>query len=273
MKRLVCVICACLSLSSSIGQVKPSVFALPIATDKTTSLIFPFAIRYVDRGTKDVLVQQVKEAENLLLVKAAQANFSATNLSVVTADGRLYSFDVKYSNQVPWTVLELPLPVYDSNSIYFPSDLMNIKDLESYTKGILDNRKFICGISDKTWDVVADVSGLYIKDKVIFFQLRFSNGSPLDYDVDYIRFYLRDKKKGKRKATQEVELVPLYKTGNMHTIEAFQSNLTGFAIEKFTVPDAKYFYIEIAEKNGGRHLRLKVTNKKLLKSKILPSYR
>ncbi|MEP7372334.1 MAG: conjugative transposon protein TraN [Chitinophagaceae bacterium] len=273
MKQLVCVICGFFFLLSSFGQVQPNVFSLPIATDKTTSLIFPFAIRYVDRGTKDVLVQQVKEADNLLLVKAAQADFPATNLSVVTADGRLYSFEVKYMSQVPWTVLELPLPRYDSSSIYFPTEIMNIKDLESYTKGILDNRKFIFGVNDKAWDVFADVSGLYIKDKVLFFQLRLANGTPLSYDVDYIRFYLRDKKKGKRKASQEVELIPLYKTGNIQTIPAFQRSVAGFALEKFTVPDAKYFYIEIAEKNGGRHLRLKVTNKKLLRSKILPSYR
>jgi conjugative transposon TraN protein len=149
---------------------------------------------------------------------------------------------------------------------------MNIKDLESYTKGTLDNGKFLHGVNDKNWDMIAEVTGLYIKDAVIIFQLQITNESPLNYDVDYIRFYLRDKKKGKRTASQEVELTPLYKTGNAGTVFAFQSNLMGFALEKFTIPDAKYFYIEIAEKNGGRHLRLKVTNKKLLKSKILPSY-
>ena len=34
---------------------------LSISTDKTTSLIFPFPIKYVDRGTMDILVQPVKE--------------------------------------------------------------------------------------------------------------------------------------------------------------------------------------------------------------------
>jgi len=274
MKRIVCVICGCLYLLSSVvGQTKPNTFFLPIATDKTTSLIFPFAVRYVDRGTKDVLVQQVKEAENLLLVKAAQVDFPSTNLSVVTSDGQLYTFEVKYMSQVPWTVLQLESSYKDSGTISFPSELMNKKDLESYTKGILDNRRFINGVTDKAWDIVAGVSGLYIKDAVLFFQIEFKNQSPLTYDVDYIRFYLRDKKKGKRKASQEVELIPLYKIGNFQSIEAFQNTVTGFALEKFTIPSDKYFYIEIAEKNGGRHLRLKVTNKKLLKSKILPSYR
>ena len=34
---------------------------LCISTEKTTSLIFPFAIRHVDRGSQSILAQQVKE--------------------------------------------------------------------------------------------------------------------------------------------------------------------------------------------------------------------
>ena len=59
---------------------------LVISTDKTTALIFPFPIKYVDRGTKDVLVQPVKENEKILLVKAAAKQFGETNLSVITSE-------------------------------------------------------------------------------------------------------------------------------------------------------------------------------------------
>ena len=83
MKRLVCLICACWLFVSAMAQTS----SLCISTAKTTSLVFPFSIRHVDRGTKDILVQQVKEADNILLVKASSKNFSETNLSVVTEDG------------------------------------------------------------------------------------------------------------------------------------------------------------------------------------------
>ena len=92
MKRFVCLICGCWLLVSAFAQKS----SLAIATDKTTSLIFPFPIRHVDRGTKDILVQQVKEADNILLVKAASEKFSETNLSVVTEDGSVYTFRVNY---------------------------------------------------------------------------------------------------------------------------------------------------------------------------------
>ena len=51
----------------------------------------------------------------------------------------------------------------------------------------------------------AKVIGIYIKENVMYYQLRLENQSPIDYDIELLRFYIRDKKKGKRTATQEKE--------------------------------------------------------------------
>ena len=50
------------------------------------------------------------------------------------------------------------------------------------------------------------------------------------------------------------------------------SNNTVFvvALEKFTIPDKKYFAIQMMEKNGGRHFLLKVRNKDIMKARVLP---
>lgn len=274
MKRLVMLICGVWISLSTFAQVPGGKFVLPLATDKTTSLIFPFAIRYVDRGTKDVLAQQVSDAENLLLVKAASENFKATNLSVVTADGQVYSFEVIYIANPQQTVFNLTIPPLSfSKEIVFAGDLMNAKEMEDYSKGILDNPKFIRGIKDIKWDMMAKVIGIYIKGNLIFYHMALINLSPIDFDIDFIRFYIRDKRKGKRTATQEIELPVHYKIGNSQKVNSNNENLLAFALEKFTVPDAKYFFIEIGEKNGGRHLRLRVNNNKLLKAKTLPAYK
>lgn len=273
MKRFVMLICGVWISVSTFAQVSPAKFLLPLSTDKTTSLIFPFAIRYVDRGTKEVLAQQVSEAENLLLVKAATENFKATNLSVLTSDGHVYSFEVAYAANPTQTVFNLgPSPRPASKEITFAGDLMNVKEMEDYAKGILDNPKCIRRIRDAKWDMTAKVIGIYIRDKLIFYHLELANFSPIDFDIDFIRFYIRDKKKGKRTATQEIELPVIYSTGNVLKVNSNSENRMAFALEKFTVPDAKYFFIEIGEKNGGRHLRLRVNNNKLLQAKILPAY-
>ncbi|HUZ59198.1 MAG TPA: conjugative transposon protein TraN [Hanamia sp.] len=252
MKQLVCLVAAIGLFVSSFSQT-PS---LSITTNKTTSLIFPFTIKHVDRGTREILVQQVKEADNILLIKAAGKDFPETNLTVITSDGSTYNFSVDYENKPLLFVYNLPV--------------QSSASLATYANSILDNPKTINGISTRKWDMLVRVYGIYIKGNTIFYQLELDNQSPIDYDIDFLRFYIRDKKKSKRTAIQENELKPLYVAGNNKQVKAYQKNTLVFALEKFTIPDAKYLAIQIMEKNGGRHLFMKVNNRKIMQAIPLP---
>jgi hypothetical protein len=251
MKQFVCLICAVSLVVSSFAQTS----TLQIATDKTTSLIFPFPIKHVDRGTKDILVQPVHEADNILLVKAASKDFNQTNLSVITGDGSVYAFAVTYGEPSVW-VYRFPVQLKTS--------------ISTYANSILDNPKTMIGIKDASWDMIARVIGIYIKDDVIYYQLDLENESTIDYDINFLHFYIRDKKKAKRTAIQENELTPLYIAGNTSKVKANSHNSIVIALDKFTIPDAKFLAIEVGEKNGGRNLLMKVSNRKIIKAKLLP---
>jgi len=255
MKRIVCLICSCWLFLAGFAQP----VALTISKDKTTSLIFPFAIRHVDRGTKDVLVQQVQEADNILLVKAATEGFTETNLSVVTDDGSVYSFVVNFDNKPPVWVYRLPANKRQT--------------ITTYAEGILDNPATMHGIKDLSQGITVYVSGIYIKENVIYYQVQLVNDSPIDYDIELLRFYIRDKKKSKRTAAQEIELKPLHISGNTSVVRAGGRNTIVVALEKFTVPDAKYLAIQVMEKNGGRHLLMRVNNRKIIRATPLPDLR
>lgn len=254
MKRLVCVICGCWLFFSAMGQT-----SLCISTDKTTSLVFPFSILHVDRGTKDILVQPVQEAENILLVKAGLKDFPETNLSVFTSDGSIYTFQVCYQ------------PALTTWTYYLPANKK--ATMATYANGILDNKRTLKGIRDNSWDIDAAVIGTYIKDDVLYYQLRIINNSPVDYDIEVLRFYIRDKKKSKRTAVQENELKPLQILGNTKQVKAFNRTVAVVALQKFTIPDKKFMGIQIMEKNGGRHLSMKLSNKDILKAILLPDLR
>lgn len=251
MKRLVCVISVVGLTVSAIAQTK-----LCITTDKTTSLVFPFAIKHVDRGTSSVLAQQVKEAPEILLVKAAAKDFTETNLSVVTDDGSVYAFTVTYDNKPSVWVLYLPI---------------NRKaTISSYANMILDNERTVKKIKDKKYNMQAGVRGVYIKDNIIYYQLYINNEGTIDYDVDLLRFFIKDKKRSKRTAVQEMEQKPVYTAGNYSKVKGNSNTVFVIALEKFTIPDRKYLVVKITEKNGGRHFLLKINNKDIMKSKVLP---
>lgn len=231
---------------------------LSVSTDKTTSLIFPFPIKYVDRGTKDVIVQPVKEDERILLVKAASKQFAETNLSVVTGDGNVYEFTVNYAAQP--TALVLHLQANKKATV------------SSYANAILNNppRRIV---KVEHGSVITKVSGIYIKDDVIYYQLEIHNHSPLDYDIELLKFHITDKKKSKRTSVQENDLVPLHVAGNKSKVKAYNFSVIVVALEKFTIPDAKFLGIQIMEKNGGRHFNLKVYNGQILKARVLAELR
>jgi type IV secretory pathway VirB9-like protein len=137
----------------------------------------------VDRGTQSVLVQPVKDVPTILLVKAATKDFAETNLSVITDDGSVYSFAVRYDTRPAIWVHNLPLHGKTT--------------MTTYANAILDNPRTIRRIKDKSWNVLAQVNGIYIKGDVIYYQLYFANQSPIDYDVDLLKFFIQDKKKNK----------------------------------------------------------------------------
>ena len=227
--------------------------ALSVATDKTTSLVFPFPIKYVDRGTKDVLVQPVKEDDRILFVKAASKQFAETNLSVITSDGNVYLFTVTYAANPGTLVMHLPVN--------------KTATIASYATMVLNTpSKRI--VKSENGRVVVKVTGIYIKEDVIYYQLQLHNHSPLDYDIDLLKFYLSDKKKSKRTAIQENELQPLHIAGNKSVVKAYNFSIVAVALPKFTIPDAKYFGIQLMEKNGGRHFNLKISNAQILKAKV-----
>ena len=250
MKQILSLVTACMALICSYAQ------NIEITTDKTTSLVFPFAIRHIDRGNKDVLVQTVKESENMLLVKAATKDLEPSSLVVVTSDGSIYSFPISYSENPAVPVYRIPV---QQNAA-----------IETYANGILDNLRTTWGVQDHSWGMLSSIAGIYIKNNVIYYQLRLKNNSPIDYDVDFIRFYIRDKKKGKRTAVQQTELKPLFISGNQRQVTAGKQNTVVAALEKFTIPDGKYLAIEIDEKQGGRHLMMKVSNRKIMGARLLP---
>ncbi|MEO7047796.1 MAG: conjugative transposon protein TraN [Ferruginibacter sp.] len=251
MKRSVWLILLSLIFVTSKAQT-----AISLSTEKTSSLVFPFPIIHVDRGTSAILVQPVKESPSILLVKAGIKDFAETNLSVITSDGSLYDFVLRYD----------PAP----GQLVFYAPSLSSPPVASYANSILDNPKTMRGIKDQKWDMDASIAGIYIKNEVIYYQLVIKNESPLDYDIDLIKFYIRDKKKGKRTAVQENEMKPLYVAGNTSQVKAYNSTSIVFALDKFTIPDAKYLAVELMEKNGGRHLAMRVSNRKILKATSLP---
>ncbi|GIQ57882.1 conjugative transposon protein TraN [Flavobacterium collinsii] len=244
--------------------------SLLIAYSKTTNIVFPFAIKSVDKGSPDILVQKTKGLENILQIKAAQKGFFQTNLTVVTADGKLYSFVLDYDEEFPQLNLTLNKTKPNGQEIYFSDEIINDQDIEEYSKLALHDKKKLRGQKESKYDIDFRLNGIFIHDEVMYYRIKITNKSKINYEIDQLRFFIRDTKKIKRTASQEIEITPIYILNNVIKIDSEAENIFVFALPKFTIPDKKYLSIQLMEKNGGRHLEEHVKNTKLVQVTVLP---
>jgi len=242
-------------------------YRLSITFYKTTNLIFPYAIKSVDRGSKDILAQKAEGVENVLQLKAGKKDFVQTNLTVITADGKLYSYILNYTDTPTVLNIRFDNTTAPKPEAFFSNVSLNKAEIKANADTIPTLEETIRGSKDKSYGMSLQLSGLYIKGDVLFLRLTLQNRTNINYDIDQLRFYIRDQKEAKRTASQELEIKPLYVRGNSSVIAGQTEKIFVYAVPKFTIPDKKYLAIELMEKNGGRHLKLKVHNKTIVQAK------
>ena len=95
MKKIIVAFVLMISMRGVSQTVIPS-FNLSVCYQKTTNIIFPYRIEKADIGSGDVIGHKDARLPNVLFLKANRKDFTSTNLSVYTSDGKLYSFLVQY---------------------------------------------------------------------------------------------------------------------------------------------------------------------------------
>lgn len=242
-----------------------------IAYSKTTSIVFPYAVKSIDKGSADVLVQKAKGVENIVLVKAARQDFTPTNLTVVTGDNRLYVFMLQYDETCTDLNVKADRSFVVNEEVLFSKDNDNQKTIEQYATLALSKKKKINGLSRSRFGMQLRVTGVFIHQDVLYFRLVVGNRSKIGYDIDQLRFFIRDQRKLKRTASQEIEILPLYCTSTLVAVPDASELTLVYAVSKFTIPEKKYLTVQLIEKNGGRQIEVDVKNKDLIDLDILNS--
>ncbi|MFC4390683.1 conjugative transposon protein TraN [Flavobacterium quisquiliarum] len=242
---------------------------LQVGFSKTTSIVFPYAIKSIDKGSADVLVQKAKTVENILLIKAAKQYFFQTNLTVITSDGKLYVFVLNYNEDCPDLNIKADNASGASRDVIFSLENENQKRIEQCASLALSKRKKATGLKKSKYQISIEVNGIFIQQDILYLRVVFENKSKINYDIDQFRFFIRDRKKSKRTASQEIELQPLYTTSASSVIPYQSLIMKVYALEKFTIPESKYLTLEMIEKNGGRQVEVDIDNNNLT-DKVFP---
>lgn len=260
----------------TLGKIEP--YKMQVTYDKTSHLIFPSAIRYVDLGSDYLIAGKAENSENVLRVKAAVRDFEPeTNFSVITNDGRFYSFDVYYSpypNALSYDLLKKQKAVEKAsgNDVFFEELDSNPPSL---TDAILEtiykeDNQIIKHIRARSFGIQYILKGIYIHNGKYYFHTELKNKTNVPFRIDFINFKIADKKTAKRTAVQERFVTPLrtYKPLEQE-IDGNSAEQNVFLLDQFTITGDKVLLIEVFEKNGGRHQTLRVKNSDLIKAHLI----
>lgn len=256
-------------------------YALEVAFNKTTHVIFPSEIVYVDLGDENLVAGLADGAKNVLRVKSAVKSFkSETNLTVITDDGCFFTFNVKFAKEPLLLNIEMTDFIHDGEAVNRPNNAQEIflerlgQESPMLVKLIMksiykQDKREIKHIGSKRFGVQFILKSIYTNNGLLYFHTELKNTSNIAFDIDYISFKIIDKKVVKRTAMQEQVLEPLRAQNYVTVVNGKKSERTVFALEKFTIPDDKQLVIEVAEKEGGRNQSFVVENGDIVRANVI----
>lgn len=259
----------------ALGKIEP--YKMEVTYDKTSHLIFPTGIRYVDLGSEYLIAGKAEDAENVLRVKASVRDFEPeTNFSVITNDGRFYSFNVYYSSYpdvLSYDLLTMQKAVdkTNGNDVLFEELGNNSPSLAGLLLETIykNDKRIIKHIGAKSFGIQFILKGIYIHNGKYYFHTELGNRTNVPFQIDFINFKVVDKKIAKRTVVQERPMIPLRTYMPLDGINGKSTEQNVFLLDQFTIAHDKILLIEIFKKNGGRHQTLQVENSDLIKARLI----
>ena len=260
------------------GNIFSQVLKLQGTANKTTSIVFPADIIHVDLGLMDdnIGVEIDPKVANLLKLRLSKNFTTTTNMLVVTKDDNIYSFDIEYVEKLDKYVYIIKLTdavtakaiEKKKNEISRQNDMTKKDSINIITR--IEGEKTTLTRTDiaKKNKMVAYLKNIYTtQDNKLYFDIYVSNKSNLGYIIDFHNVYMTtsSKKLLKETASQDIQ-VPSILCKKIKEIKAHSNLRLIIQMDKFTLEDDKICIFELYEKDGGRHLRLKISNTELLSS-------
>ena len=259
----------------ALGKIEP--YKMEVTYDKTSHLIFPTAIRYVDLGSEYLIAGKAEDAENVLRVKATVRDFEPeTNFSVITNDGRFYSFNVYYSSYpeaLSYDLLTMQKAVdkANGNDVLFEELGNNSPSLAGLLLETIykKDKRIVKHIGAKSFGIQFILKSIYIHNGKYYFHTEVRNRTNVPFQIDFVNFKVVDKKVAKRTVVQERPMIPLRTYKPLDGISGKTTEQNVFLLDQFTIADDKVLLIEIFEKKGGRHQTLQIENSDLIKARLI----
>ena len=260
---------------------------IEVAYNKEVILLFDSPITEhiisVDPSQPDVLFEK---HDNKGVIQAAIPFKQTYNLFIETEVGEymfilkynenpsefFYSFSESESLTANKIVKSVVKQKQNGNNTISTIDEKNVDDkIKINAKKSFDESRQIDGIGSYFKKMIFDLSAIWVDEEHIYFALDVQNQSQIDYNIDFVKFVVRNKKKALKTAAIQEETIPteyIYEK-NAHLISGQSKEKLVYAFQKFTIHPSKLLHVELWEKGGDRKVEFTLNANELLKAKSI----
>ncbi|WP_456866809.1 DUF4138 domain-containing protein [Galbibacter sp. BG1] len=261
--KAICILMS-LILSSSL-HAQAELDTLYANNKKNVALFFPQTIRQGITGASHFVFTYNRETKQYFGLLQAQPG-EASNLLVVTDDGQVYSYILKYAEQLPKLNYfvsrtesigtEVPLSVKSKpKQIVLDSMEKSMVYYKSFSKYLLKTTpkrlasKKRNGIKLQLQKIVYHKSETYLVMEV-------SNTSGITFETDFLKVYSVSGNKKRKASYQRLEMKPIYICNYPNKIWNGQLLRFVYVLPKYVLGDKEKLLVELQELNGGRKVTL-----------------
>lgn len=232
------------------------------------ALFFPTNIRQGIVGAENFVFSYNREhAQPLGLLKATKGDQS--NLLVVTTDGKVYSYIIKYAASL--TEMNRFVPFSESIGHEHQREPLVVPDTIKSDSNLVVKKQYTTAFFEKSCmallkqperkNIIKRKEGLSLAIKnmvyyedLVFMQFEIKNESGIDFDIDYLKVAMvigNDKRKA---SYQSVPLVPQYVYKIPEKTRHAETSRFVYVISKFTLGDNEKLQWSLKELKGNREL-------------------
>lgn len=202
-----------------------------------------------------------------------------TNMLVVTQDELVYSFRINYTDTLQryvYIIHQEKAVNYDFQKIKTEEkiqveqkDSLNEQELVKFIEECKEN--LMRSETAKKGKVRLRFKNIFIHNDDMYFLLEIENKSNVNYTIDFYNLYMKSnlKKALKGVTSQDIQMNFDFVGTKCSEVPAHQTRSVIMHKKKFTCEADKIGIFEIYEKEGGRHLKIRLDNDELLSAKNL----
>lgn len=265
--------------NSQVGVDERNVQSFKIPYEKTTHIISPEPILYVDISSPYVfgdlpeknifrLKPNINSGDPLHSINPDE-NFTVTIVTETFVMVYKLSFNEKNSLDQHSTAYVLtidPDKAFQLNSY----KKLNHQDFDRLAYRAMSNKRKIFNVHTKENGMEFWLSNVYVIGELMLFDLGAKNHTNVQYDINNVDFKLIDKYSVSASVSQEIDIKPIYQFSKdvNSVIENKWHNY--YILRKFTYPSQKTLEIKMSENQiSGRPISVRVDYNQILESKNL----